>query len=137
MKQMRIALGSNDGENIVPTHMGEAEYFYIYDLFEDGKLDFIEKRENTSPQEEGKHGLAKKRKAAMEIFEGADVIIGRKMSPNFVKIAADTKFQPVIVKIDKISEIFEEITKHFDEIYRLVEQREKGDRAQKIPKFGD
>ena len=102
MKKMSIALGSNDGENIAPTHMGEAEYFYIYDLFEDGKLDFIEKRENTSPQEGGKHGLAEKRKAAMAIFEGADVIVGRKMSPNFVKISADTKFQPVIIKIDKI-----------------------------------
>jgi len=136
MKKIRIALGSNDRENISPGHMGMAEDFYVYDLFEDGNSNFIEKRKNTSPNEKGKHGLPEKMKAIMEILKDANVIIGRKMSPNFVKIAANTEFQPVMIKIDKISEIMKEVTKSFDKIYNLVEQRKKGDRPKEIPKLG-
>jgi len=136
MKKIRIALGSNDGENISPSHMGMAEDFYVYDLFEDGNSTFIEKRRNTSPNEKGKHGLPKKMKAIMEIFKDADTIIGRRISPNFINIAANTKFQPVVVETNKISEIMKEVTKSFDEIYNLVEQRKTGNRPKEIPKLG-
>jgi len=136
MEKMRIAIGSNDGKKIVSSHMGMAEYFYIYDLSKDGKLDFVEKRKNTSPDEEGKHGIAEKMKACMEIFKDADVIIGRKMSPNFMKIAANTKFQPVIIEIDEISDIMRKIVDSFDKLSGLVEQRKNGDRPNEIPKLG-
>ncbi len=136
MKKIRIALGSNDGENIVPSHMGIAENFYVYDFFEDGNLNFIEKRKNTSPETEDKHGLPEKMKVCMKIFKDADIIIGRKMSPNFVKIAANTKFQPVVMEIDRISEIIKEVVKSFGEIYDLVKQRKMGNRPKEIPKFG-
>lgn len=135
MKKIRIALGSNDGKKIVPSHMGMAEYFYIYDLFEDGKSNFVEKRKNTSPNEEGKHGIAEKMKACMGIFKDADVIIGRKISPNFIKIAANTKFQPVVIEIDEISEIMKEVAKNFGKIYDLIEQRKTGNIPKEIPKF--
>jgi len=133
MEKMRIAIGSNDGKKIVSSHMGMAEYFYIYDLFKDGKLNFVEKRKNTSPDEEGKHGIAEKMKACIEIFKDADVIIGRRMSPNF----ANTKFQPVIIEIDEISDITRKIAGSFDEFNSLVEQRKKGDKPKKIPKLGE
>ncbi len=136
MKKVRIAFGSNDGENIIPSHMGMAEYFYVYDLFEDGNFNFIEKRKNTSPKVEVKHGLPEKMKVVMEILEDTDVIIGKRTSPNFVKIAANTKFQPIVIKIDRISEIMKEMVKSFDEIYDLVVQRKMGNRPKEIPKFG-
>jgi predicted Fe-Mo cluster-binding NifX family protein len=136
MRKIRIALGSNDGESIFPGHMGMAEDFYVYELFEDGNLSFVEKRKNTSPEVEEKHGLPAKMKAAMEIFKDADIIIGRRMSPNFIKIGANTKFQPVVVEIDRISEITKEVAKSFDEIYSLVEQRKKSIRSREIPKLG-
>jgi len=136
MKKIRIALGSNDGENIFLGHMGMAEDFYVYDLFENGNSNFVEKRKNTSPEEKGKHGLIKKMKAVMEILKDVDVIIGRRMSPNFRNISAGTKFQPVVVEIDKVSEIMREMTKSFDEIYSLVEQRKRGERPKEIPKLG-
>lgn len=136
MKKIRIAFGSNDGEKIFLGHMGMAGYFYVYDLFEDGNLHFIERRKNTSPETEDKHGLPEKMKVCMKIFKDADIIIGRKMSPNFVKIASNTKFQPVVMEIDRISEIMKEVVKSFGEIYDLVVQRKMGNRPKEIPKFG-
>ncbi len=135
MRKLRIALGSNDGENIFPGHMGMAEYFFIYDLFDDGKSNFVGNRKNTSPEVQGKHGLTEKMEAVMEIFRDADVIIGRKMSPNFVKIGANTEFQPIVVKLDRISDIIEKVTKLFDRIFSLVEQRKSGDRPKEIPEL--
>ena len=135
MRKMRIALGSNDGRNIVPSHMGMAADFYLYDLYEDGRSVFVEKRRNTSPTEEGKHGLAKKLKAATEIFKDADVVIGRRMSPNFRNMAEKTRFQPVVVECDGISEIMEAVARAFDEVYAVVEQRKQGDRPQEIPRL--
>ena len=118
---------------MVPTHMGMAKDFYLYDLFEDGKMAFVEKRKNTSPSEKGKHGLAKKMNAVVEIFKDADVIIGRRMSPNFVNIAAQTRFQPVVVKADIILEIARLAAQSFGEIYKLVQQRRMGNTPEKVP----
>jgi hypothetical protein len=136
MKKMRIALGSNNSKNIVSGHMGMAEHFYIYDVFENGESRFLEKRENTSP-DEAEHGLADKLKVAMEIFKDSDVVLGRKASPNFIKIRDNTKFQPVVTKVDLISDSMLEIGKLFGEIYSLVERRKSGERPKEIPIIGE
>lgn len=136
MNKIRISFGSNNGKRIVPTHMGMAEYFYIYDLFEDGNTNFVEKRKSTSTKVNDKHGLQEKMKAAIEIFKDADVVIGRRISPNFINMAAKTRFQPVVIEVDEISEIMKEVVKSFDEIHNLVEQRKKGNRPKEIPKLG-
>jgi hypothetical protein len=135
LRKIRVALGSNDGENINPTHMGESKDFYVYSIFEDGKTEFVEKRKNTSPDEEGEHGFKKKRKAVLKLLSDAEIFVGKKMSPNFVKIACNTKCQPVVIKIDSISEILKAITKSFDPLYKLVDQRRQSKFNQKIPKI--
>lgn len=139
MRKIRVALGSNDGENIILDHMGTARDFYIFDLFEDGSSVLVEKRENTSPEEdesESKHGDVKKLKVAMWIFKDCDVVLGRRGSPNFVRMRDTTEFQPVVTKVDSISGSVLELPKSFDEIYGLVERRKRGERPQAIPIIG-
>ena len=135
MKKMRVAFGSNDSKKIILGHMGMAKYFYIFDLFEDGTSSFLEKRENISPNED-EHGLADKLKVAMEIFKDSDVVIGRKSSPNFIKMRDNTKFQPVVTRVDSISSSMLEIGKSFGEVYSLVERRRIGERPKEIPIIG-
>jgi hypothetical protein len=139
VKKIRVALGSNDGENIIPDHMGTAKDFYIFDLFEDGSSVLVEKRENTSPEEdesESKHGDVKKLKVAMWIFQDCDVVLGRRGSPNFVRMRDTTEFQPVVTKVDSLSGSVLELARSFDEIYGLVELRKRGERPQAIPIIG-
>jgi hypothetical protein len=119
VRKIRVALGSNDGENIILDHMGTARDFYIFDLFEDGSSVLVEKRENTSPEEdesESKHGDVKKLKVAMWIFKDCDVVLGRRGSPNFVRMRDTTEFQPVVTKVDSISgsvlELAKSLTKY-------------------------
>ena len=135
MRKLRIAIGSNDGENIFQSHIGMAENFYFYDLFDNGNLNFVANRKNISQEVERKHGLPEKMKAVMEIFRDADVIIGRRMSPNFVKIGTNTEFQPIVVKLDRISDVIEKVAKSFDRINNLVKRRKAGDKPREIPEL--
>ncbi|OPX17978.1 hypothetical protein BXT86_03615 [candidate division WOR-3 bacterium 4484_100] len=131
--KIRVALGSNDGVFIFPHHMGKADDFYIYDVSEDGNLALVEKRKNTSPDVEGEHGRIEKMKAVMEILKDVDVLIGRRMSPNFIRMAAQTGFQPVVVKIDRITDIMDGLKRQFSKVSNLIEQRQKGERPKEIP----
>ena len=106
MRKIRVILGSNDGENIIPDHMGTARDFCIFDVFEDGRSVLVEKRKNTSPEEdenESKHGDVRKLGAAMGVFEDCDVVLGKRGSPNFVRMRDNTEFQPVVTRVDALS----------------------------------
>jgi hypothetical protein len=139
VRKIRVALGSNDGAKIIPDHMGAARDFYIFDLFEDGSSVLVEKRENTSPKEdesESKHGDVKKLKVAMWIFKDCDVVLGRRGSPNFVRMRDNTEFQPVVTRVDSLSGSVLELARSFDKIHGLVERRKRGERPQAIPIIG-
>jgi len=119
--------------------MGTARDFYIFDLFEDGSSVLVEKRENTSPEEdesESTHGDVKKLKVAMWIFNDCDVVLDRRGSPNFVRMRDTTEFQPVVTRVDSFADSVIELARSFDEIYGLVERRKRGERPQAIPIIG-
>jgi predicted Fe-Mo cluster-binding NifX family protein len=139
MRRIRVALGSNDGENIVADHMGTARDFYIFDLFEDGSSVLVEKRKNTSPEEDenkSNHGDVRKLRAAMRIFEDCDVVLGRRGSPNFFRMRDNTELQPVVTRVDALSGLILELAKSFEEMYGLVERRKRGERPRTIPIIG-
>ncbi len=46
MKKFRVCIGSNDGETVAKSHMGDTRYFHIYDIFENLENIFLEKRIN-------------------------------------------------------------------------------------------
>ncbi|MCD6285214.1 MAG: hypothetical protein J7M39_04785 [Anaerolineae bacterium] len=135
MKSMRVAIGSDDGEVIIPDHMGEAKDFYIFDFSEDGRSVLVEKRPNTSPEEtdESGHGSVRKLKSASAIFGDCDVVLGRRGSPNFIRMRDNTKFQPVVTRIDSISGTMQELGRSFSDTYALVERRRHGERPKEIP----
>jgi predicted Fe-Mo cluster-binding NifX family protein len=125
MKQIRLCIGSNDGNNIAKTHMGDTEYFYIYDIFEDSEHSFVEKRTNIAKNMG--HAKVEKMKGVLKIIKDSDILIARQKSPNFIKIAARTKHQPVVVKTEKIPDVLTTLCQSFDEIYERVTRRKNGE----------
>ena len=125
MKKIRLCIGSNDGNNIAKTHMGDTEYFYIYDIFENSEHLFIEKRANTSINMG--HAKVEKMKGVIKIIKDSDILIAQQKSPNFVKIAKQTKYQPVVVKTEKIPDVLMILCKSFDEIYEYTTRRKNGE----------
>ncbi|MBN1438873.1 MAG: hypothetical protein JW929_05620 [Anaerolineales bacterium] len=139
MRKIRVVLGSNDGETIIPDHMGTAKEFYIFDVFMDGRSVLVEKRENTSPQEDEKeirHGDVRKLKSAMEIFEDCEVVLSRRGSPNFVRMRDNSRFQPVVSRVDSLSDLMHGLAESFEELFDLVARRKKGETPRVIPVIG-
>ena len=133
MKRVRVALGSNDGATIVDTHLGDTARFHIYDLFEDSKSEPVETRENPA-LDEG-HGKVEKMKAIVAMLEDVDVVVARKLSPNFRRIAEGTRHQPVVVGADRIDDALERLHAAFGTIFELTERRKKGERFDTIPEL--
>ncbi len=125
MKKIRFCVGTNDGENIADTHMGDTKYFHIFDLFENSESTFIEKRRNTVQDMD--HANTGKMKTIIAVVKDADILVARKKSPNFVKIAKNTEYQPVIVNAVSLSEIPDELHQSFGDIYSLVQKRKNGE----------
>ncbi len=50
------------------------------------------------------YAKVKKMKKVIEIIKDSDILVARRKNPNFIKIAKNTKYQPVVVKTEKISD---------------------------------
>ncbi len=133
MRRIRIALGSNDGATIVDTHMGDTARFHIYDLFEDARSEPVDTRDN--PALDGGHGKVEKMEAIVAMLEDVDVLVAKRNSPNFRRIAEGTRHQPVVVDADRIEDALEKLHAAFDTIREFTERRENGERFDTIPEL--
>ena len=135
MRKLKLALGSDDGIEIIDGHMGEAKYFYIYEIDETGKYTLIDKRVNNSPKEDH-HGDEKKLKGASSIFNDCSVVVARHKSPNFIRMAQKTRFQPVVIRKAKIIDALTAFKDIFDTVFEYAERRSKGERFKEIVQIG-
>ena len=133
MKNIRLCIGSNDNETIAKSHLGDTEYFHIYDLFENGKHTFIERRANSARDME--HAKSDKMKAIITLLKDTDVLVAQQKSPNFVNIAKKTKYQPVVVKTDKISDALVLLGKSFQDMDVYVMRRKNDEKFETIPEL--
>ncbi|MBN1522047.1 MAG: 4Fe-4S binding protein [Candidatus Aureabacteria bacterium] len=123
--ELVIAIGTDDGKTIKPdNHFGMSQYFLIW-KYANGRLDFIEKRENVKYQEDETkiHGDPGKAKATASALKGVDVLVGKMMGPNIDRLK--NKFVPVIIREPLIEEANKIIRNSINEI---VEEKEKGER---------
>ena len=135
MRKLRLALGSNDGKEIIDSHMGEANYFYIYEIDEAGNYSLIDKRVNNTLQEKH-HGDENKLKGTSAIFNDCSVVVARHKSPNFIRMSEKTRFQPVVIRKAQISDALEAFKEIFNTVYEYVERRNKGERFKEIVQVG-
>jgi predicted Fe-Mo cluster-binding NifX family protein len=134
MKKIRICIGSNDGETIAQTHMGDTESFCLYDLVASQGATFVEKRKNIA--QEMDHDGADKMKAIISLVSDAEIFVARQKSPNFIKIAKNTRYQPVVVNIENIHDILALLQDEFAEVHSYVERRRNGETFEIIPVVG-
>ncbi|MCD6405009.1 MAG: hypothetical protein J7M19_04220 [Planctomycetes bacterium] len=132
-RKLRVCIGSNDGENIAQSHMGDTRVFYVYDLFEDAEHVFIEKRENAGKSMD--HATPDKMKKILGIIADCDVLVATRKSPNFVNIAHKTRYQPVVVKVPDMVGALVQLREAFDRIYEYVARRKAGETFDIIPEL--
>jgi len=134
MEKIRLCIGSNDGVTVAGTHMGDTEHFHIYDLYENSESEFIEKRANMTIGMD--HAAPDKMKAVLKLVHDADVLVAKRNSPNFIKIAGKTHYQPVVVSAEALLDVLEQIQKSFGLIDTFVARRKNGEIFGDIPELG-
>ncbi len=134
MIDLKICIPSKDGRTIFKGHMGDSPFFEIYEVDENGKNVFVEKRENPPFEEKG-HGNQRKMEHILRIVGDCEVFVGAMLSPNFLNLRKNTHVQPVVSKFERIDETLKAIQGHVKTLSSLVEKRKKGERPEKIPVF--
>lgn len=120
-----VAIGTHDRKSMHSDHVGDSEYFAVYEVGPDGYR-LLEYRSNTSP-EERMHGDPNKAKAIMEIVKGCDVLVGRAMGPNFVRIRDNSPYLPVIVRNrETVEEAVGTLAENYERLDSLVAARKDG-----------
>ena len=133
MQVLRVCIGSNDGMTIASTHMGDTSFFKIYGISEAGENTFVEQRENVAKQLD--HAKSDKMKAILSLLSDTQILVAQQRSPNFIKIAKQTKYQPVIVAATEIEAVLQTLSAEFDSLLSYVRRREQGERFEIIPEL--
>ncbi len=130
---LRVCIGANDTRHVAATHMGDTAFFAIYDIGPDNESTFIEQRVNTAREMD--HAGSQKMKLILGLLEDVEILVARQRSPNFVNIAKQTPYQPVVVKEEEILETLILLSENYDQLQELVERRKAGERFDTIPVF--
>jgi predicted Fe-Mo cluster-binding NifX family protein len=119
--ELLIGFSTDDGENMIKDHAGQAKYFDVY-RFSEGKAEFLERRDNSKYKgDEGmKHGDPKKARATLEALKGLDVVVARMYGPNLPRLLK--KLLCVVVRTQKVSDAVE-IVKENVEIVSLEHKK--------------
>ncbi len=126
MRKMRVAFGLDDELTLTGEHFGDAKFFRIYDVHEDGRVEFVEDRENRTPEEEEHeehHGDPRKFKAVIETLSDCDVLAGFRMGPNFLRIRDNSDKVPYITGTQKLREAVAKILIDFDKLWEQVQEK--------------
>ena len=134
MQKLRVCIGSNDGESIASTHMGDTDFFVIYDIFVSGEHSLVERRENRVKTLD--HAKSDKMKAVLELISDVHILVAQQRSPNFVRIARQTKYQPVIVLATDIQTVLSRLLAEFNSLSALAARRLQGEYSEAIPELG-
>ncbi len=119
-----FAIGTDDHKTIKSNdHVGKSAYFQIFEYFE-GNLAFRETRENPKYKEDETkvHGDPGKAKATASALAGVDVLVGKLMGPNIVRLK--NQFVCAIVRQKEIADVVDVIKNN---ICAIVHEKNKKD----------
>ena len=123
--KLTFAIGTDDGKIIKQdSHVGDSAYFSIWN-YSEGKMEFVEKRENVEYEEDESlsHGDPKKAEKVASVLRGVNVIAGKIIGPNVVRMRK--KYLPIIIREPSIDKAVEVIKENINEIIEEYQKQER------------
>ncbi len=123
-----FAIGTDDHKTIKSNdHVGQSLYFQIFE-YSEGKMALKETRENPKFKEDETklHGDPGKAKATASVLSGVDVLIGKIMGPNIVRLK--NQFVCAIIREKEITAAMDIIKAN---ICAIVHEKNKQDSKEK------
>lgn len=133
MEKIILCVGTHDGNTIADTHMGDTRTFLIYELTADLQSRCIGQRQNI--HQDLDHAQTDKMKRILELIKDVDILVARQKSPNFIKMAKQTRYQPVVVDTENIEEAIRQLRDHYAELKKLINHRRQGNFSAEIPVY--
>lgn len=135
MHKLILVIGTDDGKHLSQGHLGDSSKFLVYSLYEDGSWELLKEENNEAQEDEEKHGGEGKMKKILSILGPVDLIVSKKSSPNFKRIASSTPIQPVRVACETVEEALQILSSRFNRLREMIEKRRNGFREERIPRF--
>ncbi|MCD6110107.1 MAG: NifB/NifX family molybdenum-iron cluster-binding protein [Thermoplasmata archaeon] len=121
-----FACGTDDGKTFTDEHFGSASFYMIYSMDKDsGKIEFVKRMENTSPQERD-HGDPERARYISQMFSDVPVLVAFAMGPNITRMRK--RFVPVISRVREIESALEILPHYREDIIKEMEKPEGEDR---------
>lgn len=120
---LKVALATNDGENFINNHFGEADQYYIYTITNKSHQ-FIKSVANNSIEEK-QHADPKKAKSIIKILkkEGVQVVCNSAFGANIKRVKK--KLVPVITSKTTLEAGLEELVANYEQLLQLWERGEE------------
>ena len=110
----KVAFASDDGKNLVNKHYGDADYYVVYEISKEESV-FIEKRENTTEEEEDEiHGDPRKAGSIGQLLKGVQILCNKQFGQNIMRMRK--KFLPILFDIDSIEGAIKILQENFAQI---------------------
>lgn len=121
MNKLTVAFATDDGENYIERHFGDARFYDIYEIGEN-TAEFIKRIENTVDEEEVQADPKKARGIANLLLQkNVNVVVSKIFGPNIKRIKK--KFVCIVMNDKKIAHSIDHIC---DRIETVVDEWEKG-----------
>lgn len=117
--KFRIACATDDGENLINRHFGDAEQYSIYDLTKEGKFTKVTVISNTTEEDdeaenEEIHGDPEKASSVKELLqqEGVQVLLSQAFGPNIVRVKKH--FVPLVSNTASIQTTLKQVSNNWN-----------------------
>ncbi|HMA62938.1 MAG TPA: NifB/NifX family molybdenum-iron cluster-binding protein [bacterium] len=132
MKDMKIALATDDGKKFIDRHFGDANLYKIYRL-KDNQFQHITTIDNTVDEEEEVHADPKKAKGIAQLLkqENVQVVCSRVFGPNIKRIRK--KFVCIVIGQENLQDGLKKVEDNLD----LIESEWEKGRERKHLVFRD
>ena len=122
MEKILVAFATDNGQNFIDRHFGDADYYDIYKVDEDS-ADFVQRIDNTVDEVEEVHADPKKAKGVTNLLmnENVKVVVSKIFGPNIKRIKK--KFVCIVMNDESLDKSIGRLCKN---IRLVVDEWEKG-----------
>jgi len=122
MEKILVAFATDNGQNFIDRHFGDADYYDIYEIDEDS-ADFVQRIDNTVDEVEEIHADPKKAKGITNLLmnKNVKVVVSKIFGPNIKRIKK--KFVCVVMNDESLDKSIGRLCKN---IRLVVDEWEKG-----------
>ncbi len=133
MERLAVIFGIFNDGTLWDKHFGDSEKFVKYYIYPDREAAYDGETDNKTRDFDEEHNSAGKLSEVIKSLGNCDCVAAVAMSPNFKRMAAEKKIQPVVVKAENSDELLNLLKINFSRVEELAVKRANGIMEKEVP----